>query len=56
MPLFLIYLFFRFIVQCRAEFYIVWIVDVDWMHLEVGLKTTCWCVLRFTLDLKVKVS
>jgi hypothetical protein len=47
MPLFLIYLLFRFIVQYegmsrRTRFYIVWLVDVDWMHLEVGLKWACW--------------
>jgi len=47
MPLLLIYLLFRFIVQYegmsrRTRFYIVWLVDVDWMHLEVGLKWACW--------------
>jgi hypothetical protein len=51
MPLFLIYLFLRFIVKyedmgighCLEQtYYIVWLVDVDWMHFEVGLKWACW--------------
>jgi hypothetical protein len=34
-----------FCTVCRHEqsYYIVWLVDVDWMHLEVGLlKWACW--------------
>jgi hypothetical protein len=29
---------------CRYEqtYYIVWHLDMDWMHLEVGLKRACW--------------
>jgi hypothetical protein len=43
MPLFLIFLKV-FCTECRPEltYYIVWLVDVDWMHLEVGLKWACW--------------
>jgi hypothetical protein len=25
-----------------SNVYIVWLVDVDWMHLEIGLKWACW--------------
>jgi hypothetical protein len=45
MPLFLIYLFLSYIMKTLADVYIVyivWLVDVDWMFLEVGLKWACW--------------
>ncbi len=29
----------------EQTYYIVWLVDVDWMHLEVGLKWAC-CLRR----------
>jgi hypothetical protein len=43
MPPFWIY-FLVFCTICKHEltFYIVLLVDMDWMHLEVGLKWACW--------------
>jgi len=45
MPLFLIYLFYRTVwrhEQTYTLFTLFWLDEVDWMHLEVGLKWTCW--------------
>jgi hypothetical protein len=42
-----LFICFRFIVlyedmSIEQTSYIVWLVDVDWMHLEVGLKWAFW--------------
>jgi hypothetical protein len=44
MPLFLIYfLGLSYSMKTRADvLHCFWLVDVDWMHLEVGLKWACW--------------
>ena len=59
MPLFLIYLLLSYSMKTWADVYIVyivWLVDVDWMHLEVGLKWVCWLCADLLWIFKVKVS
>ena len=59
MPLFLIYLFLSYSMKTWADVYIVyivWLVDVDWMQLEVGLKWACWLCADLLWIFKVKVS
>ncbi len=59
MPLFSIYLFLSYSMKTWADVYIVyivWLVDVDWMHLEVGLKWDCWLCADLLWIFKVKVS
>jgi hypothetical protein len=31
-------------------YYILWLVEVDWMHLEVGLKWACWLFAEIELE------
>ncbi len=45
--------FYRTVWRHEQTYTLFWLVDMDWMHLEVGLKWACWlCAWIF----KVKVS
>jgi hypothetical protein len=50
-----LFICFRFIVQyedtsIEQTYYIVWLVDVDWMHIEVGMKWACWLYAEIWLE------
>jgi hypothetical protein len=47
---------FRTVGRHDQMYYVVWLVDVDWVHLEVGLKRACWLHAELVWIFQVKVS